>query len=226
MNIGSKEWCAILKEGAQRFNISLDDFQIEQFTVHATELILWNKKMNLTTITDPAEIAIKHFIDSIIPVSLIPSQGILLDIGSGGGFPGLPLKVMLPSVTAELIDSSKKKVSFLNHVIRKLGLKNITATHVRAEDHIKNLTTSVDVVISRALSDLKHFMALASPFVSPNGMIVAIKGNIDQQEMDQAIEFLNHSHLFGENNYTVRCIEYQLPLIDRKGTIFIVTRKE
>jgi len=106
----------------------------------------------------------------------------LLDIGSGGGFPGIVLKILKPEISVTLIDSSRKKVNFLSHVIRLLELENITAHHFRAQDMDK--TEKFDVIICRALSSLKEFVSMALPLISQGGIIIAMKGNPDESEMD------------------------------------------
>ena len=138
MKIGSKEWQNIIYEGAENLGVRIDWLEIEKFSIHAIELSKWNQKINLTAITDPMEVAVKHFLDAIAPIPDIPPNGSLLDIGSGGGFPGIPLKICLPSVSVTMIDASRKKVNFLKHMIRTLELENIYAFHIRAEDFAKN----------------------------------------------------------------------------------------
>ena len=152
MQIGSKKWQNLIYEGAKNLDIQIDKRKIEKFAIHALELMKWNQKTNLTAITDPFEVAIKHFLDSIVPVKIIPSNASLLDIGSGGGFPGIPLKIILPSLSVTLIDASRKKVSFLKHIIRILELKNIDALHIRAEEFANEpgVAKKFDVIISRA----------------------------------------------------------------------------
>ena len=109
-------------------------------TIHAKELMMWNKKINLTAIKQPLKIAEKHFIDSLAAASFIKNKNSIIDLGSGGGFPGIPLKIMNPLLHVVLVDSSRKKINFLKHVIRLLGLQVIDAIHSRAQDlHDKDL---------------------------------------------------------------------------------------
>ena len=115
MRIGSPQWAALIVEGAKAFGLALDQKQVSRFAAHASELIKWNKKFNLTTITDPRDMALKHYLDSIAPAKRIPSFSTLLDIGSGGGFPGIPLKIICPNLKLTLIDGSRKKINFLKH---------------------------------------------------------------------------------------------------------------
>ena len=159
MQIGSKEWSDLIIEGAAAFDIDLNHRQTRQFATHAAELVRWNQKINITAITDPFEVAVKHVLDSLPAARFISGDAILLDIGSGGGFPGLPLKVLMPSLSVTLIDASRKKVSFLKHVIRTLKLDNIEALHIRAEDLANDplYRNRFNVIISRAVSSLELF---------------------------------------------------------------------
>ena len=125
MEIGSEKWKNIIKDGAKTMEIHIDQEQVDQCALHAVELMKWNQKTNLTTITDPLEVAVKHFLDSMAPAPLISQSSKMLDIGSGGGFPGIPLKILIPSLSVTLIDASRKKVSFLSYLIRTLKLKLI-----------------------------------------------------------------------------------------------------
>ncbi len=178
MKIGSKQWKKLIADGAQRMGIEVDPEKIEQFTIHALELVKWTQKINLTSITEPKEIATKHFLDSIVPASYIPPHARLLDVGSGGGFPGIPLKVLIPSLSVKLIDAVRKKVSFLNHVIRLLHLTNIEADHTRADN--MDQAHQFDVIISRALFSLEELVLRALPLLAKQGLIIAFKGRVSE----------------------------------------------
>ncbi len=130
----STEWAHIIDKGARAMGMCLERSQITRFAVHAKELMAWNRFAKLTAITDPIEIAVKQFLDIIPLFPLLPPGSRLLDIGSGGGFPGIPLKIMRPDLEVTLIDASRKKVSFQKHIIRTLALKDIEAHHIRAEE--------------------------------------------------------------------------------------------
>ncbi|MFH2065330.1 MAG: 16S rRNA (guanine(527)-N(7))-methyltransferase RsmG [Pseudomonadota bacterium] len=163
----------------------VSDRQAEMMAVHAEELMKWNRKTNLTAITDPADIAIKHFIDSIVPSCRIPDHASLIDIGTGGGFPGIPLKIMRPSISMTLVDSSRKKVNFIKHVIRTLNLEKIEAVHARIEDLAKDprYQNAFDFAISRAFTELSRFAGLASPFLNPTGQLIAMKSQKGEAEL-------------------------------------------
>jgi 16S rRNA (guanine527-N7)-methyltransferase len=124
----------ILYKAANAINVSLTLKEIELFKTYLMELKRWGSKTNITAIRDDLEIVIKHFVDSLSPLKYIPQGSSLLDIGSGGGFPGIPLKIANPSLDVTLLDSTLKKVNFQKHIIRLLHLNNIKAVHGRAED--------------------------------------------------------------------------------------------
>lgn len=178
-----------LKTGSNRLNITVSEHQADMMTCHAKELMAWNQKINLTAIKAPLLIAEKHFIDSITAVSFLGNATCLMDVGSGGGFPGIPIKIMRPDLTVVLVDSARKKVNFLKHVIRTLQLEDIEAIHARVEDlYGEDLYgNQFDAVISRAFSDLSTFEALAFPLLSKKGALYAMKGKHADQEITAAI---------------------------------------
>jgi len=180
-----------LTEGAGALGIHLDRAQIEQFALHARELVEWNRFANLTAVTDAKELAEKLFLDTLPLVSLVPSDARVLDIGSGGGFPGLPLKVMRPDLDVLLVDASRKKANFLKHVIRTLGLKDIQARHIRAEALAKEVQTMghpFDVIVSKAAFKLDSLVDRALPLLHTPGMIIAMKGIAVEAELESAQE--------------------------------------
>jgi 16S rRNA (guanine527-N7)-methyltransferase len=189
MKLGSDEWKNFIHSGAKVLGGCLDREQIDQFAIHALELQKWNLKINLTSVTDPQEMAVKHFLDSIAAAPMIPKGSRVLDIGSGGGFPGLPLKIMMPSLSMTLIDGSRKKVHFLKHVIRTLRLDQIEALHVRAEDLGKTCDEKYDIVICRALSSLRKIEQLALPLTKRDGMILSLKGKTQEAELAELPAF-------------------------------------
>ena len=168
----------ILKTGATELGLTLGNNEISLFLKYLTELKEWNKKINLTAITDDRDIIIKHFLDSLTLVPFLTDQKTLLDIGSGAGFPGIPLKIVLPELKATLVDSVNKKVIFMKYIIRTIGLKNIGAIQARAEDKevMKKFDYSFDVVTSRAFSELGKFLDIAAPYAKKGGMLLAVKG--------------------------------------------------
>ncbi|UCD85401.1 MAG: 16S rRNA (guanine(527)-N(7))-methyltransferase RsmG, partial [Deltaproteobacteria bacterium] len=117
----------LLISGAEEFGVSLDKEKAERFGLYLKELKRWNRKVNLTSLVEDREIIIKHFLDSLTPLKYLSKQSFILDLGSGGGFPGVPLKIAEPSLKVVLLESSKKKNSFLNHITSALSLQGITA---------------------------------------------------------------------------------------------------
>lgn len=181
----------ILKAGATELGLALGNNEISLFLKYLTELKEWNKKINLTAITDDRAIIIKHFLDSLTLVPFLTNQKTLLDIGSGAGFPGIPLKIALPELKATLIDSVNKKVIFMKHIIRTIGLKNIEAIQARAEDKetMKRFDSSFDVVTSRAFSELGKFLDIAAPYAKKGGILLAVKGPKGIEELKGLKDF-------------------------------------
>lgn len=184
---------------------------------HADELIIWNRKMNLTAIKDPLAIAEKHFIDSAAASLFLGNEKTLLDMGTGAGFPGIPLKILRPDLKVLLLDASRKKVSFLNHVIRMLALKDIKALHARAEDLHNNPEYKLryDGMISRAFTKLSDFVDLAIPFLSPEGALFAMKGKNVQKEI----------HFTKAHNFNIQMRKYMLPFTQAERFIVKLSPK-
>ena len=229
MEIGSKKWKDLIIDGAREFDIQIDREKTDQFAIHAIELIKWNRKTNLTAITDPMEVAVKHFLDSIALAQSISPDASLLDIGSGGGFPGIPLKILIPSLSVTLIDASRKKVSFLKHLIRSIKLKGIEAHHVRADDFAKNsaFANAFDVIVSRALSATDTFVLMALPLLAKDGMIMALKVIAAEEEIESVrsliIKRLCSSEM-SKDNFSITLKKYTLPYLGLKRTVVTVHR--
>jgi len=162
-------------QASKKLNIPLSEEAGLQFQTYYQELITWNKKINLTRITEKKRFFIEHFIDSLIPERFIPSKSSLIDLGSGGGFPGLPLKIIRPDLSVTLVDSSLKKVMFLRYLIRLLSLRDIAVLQKRLKPHDFS-TNRYDVCIGRAFASLEKFLPLAFAFKNPQGIIIAMKG--------------------------------------------------
>ncbi|MEA1949336.1 MAG: 16S rRNA (guanine(527)-N(7))-methyltransferase RsmG [Thermodesulfobacteriota bacterium] len=227
MQIGSRKWKNVIYDGAKDLEVQIDQEKIDQFGIHALELLKWSRKTNLTAISDPLEIAVKHFLDSIAPAPIIPPDISLLDMGSGGGFPGIPLKIMIPSLSVTLIDASRKKVGFLKHVIRMLGLDNIEACHIRAEDlsgdFISNNT--YDVIISRALSSMVNFVQMSLPLLSNDGFIIAMKGKMSFKKIESALSLIKKRSDIQKNsinNFNIILKKYRLPYLKSERSIVIL----
>lgn len=158
---------------------------MDKFKIYEQMLIETNKKFNLTSIDDPKEIRIKHFEDSLTIKSYINKGMKVLDIGSGAGFPGIPLRIE-KDFDLTLIDSVNKKVNFTNEVIEELKLEKAKAIHVRAEDYAKDHREEFDMVISRAVANLSTLSEYALPFLKVGGIFIAMKGPKAEEEYEQA----------------------------------------
>ena len=225
MKIGSSSWKEIIQAGAGSLSINVDAPQIDQFVLYADELMKWNRKINLTAITDAEALAIKHFLDSIAPLALIPLGASLLDIGSGAGFPGIPLKIVRPDLKVTLIDAVRKKVNFQKHVIRTLALENIGSHHIRAEQFSPE--TPFDVVITRALSTLTKFVKLALPLLAKDGVMLSWKGMPAEAQAEVSVLQSDENRdpsLYGRDRLTVTLTTYRLSGITSDRTIVVIKK--
>jgi 16S rRNA (guanine527-N7)-methyltransferase len=165
----------LLRQGAQEVAVSLEDWQIELFWFYLSELLEWNKTFNLTGISDPEDIVIKHFVDSLTPLPYLQPFSRLLDIGPGAGFPSIPLKIAAPRLQVQLVEASRKKVSFLKHIIRTLKLDSVTVIHGRIED-VELPDEPFDTIISRAFTRLEPLAKIVSPLMEPGNTLVSMFG--------------------------------------------------
>lgn len=180
----------IMKVACEKEGLSFDDKKYEQFMVYKDLIKEWNEKINLTAITEDEEIVKKHFIDSIkcFKFDAVKEASNLIDVGTGAGFPGIPIGVMRPEMNIVLLDSLNKRINFLNLVCEKLQLKNIKAIHGRAEDFAreKGYREKFDVAISRAVANMAVLSELCIPYVKVNGFFVALKGPSIDEELSEA----------------------------------------
>ena len=161
----------------------------KKYQIYTDYLLEVNSHTNLTTITDPEEIDLKHFKDSLTVLDYIKEGDKVLDIGAGAGFPGIPLRIE-KGFDLTLIDSVNKKVNFMNQVIEKLDLKNARAIHTRAEDFAKDHREGFDVVVSRAVANMATLSELCLPFVKVGGLFIALKGPKADEEVKNAANAL------------------------------------
>lgn len=175
-------WQDLLLTGAAQLGVPLDSDQLARFALFVAELKKWNRRINLTAITSDQEIVVKHLIDSFTLTAVLPNSGRLLDIGSGGGFPAIPLAIVYPGLSIVSVDAVGKKITFQRHIGRLLSLNNLVALHVRAEELAGKERSGFDWVVSRAFSSIPLFARLALPFLKPEGTIVAMKGRDGEGE--------------------------------------------
>lgn len=214
----------ILKKAAEEYGISLSETQLQQFDRYQELLVEWNQKMNLTALTEPKDVAIKHMIDSVsVYDEKWFSEGMsVIDVGTGAGFPGLPLKILCPSLKVTLLDSLNKRVKFLETVVSELGLSDIVCVHARAEEAArqKQYREKFDAVVSRAVARLPILAEYDLPFVRVGGFFAAMKGAKYEEEAQEAKKAVK---LLGGGDPVLR--EIKLPgLEDKRGIIYI--RKE
>lgn len=226
MQIGSEKWVEIIIEGAAQMGLTVSRLQALQFARHGQLLMQWNRKINLTSITDPIQVAVKHYLDAIAPLNHIPAEGRLLDIGTGGGFPGIPLKIMRPSQTMTLIDSVRKKINFVKHVLRRLGLDRIEALHARAEGLWANgaHAQKYAMIVSRALADLNAVAQMAAPLLADQGCIVAYHGPRDASQYagSQFSTLINDRVM----RFHLSTVTFQLPFLGDQRSVSILKVSE
>lgn len=180
----------ILEDGCQAFGVTLTEKQIEQFEKYYELLVEWNKVMNLTGITEFDEVMQKHFVDSVAAAKYVEMEKVnsLIDIGTGAGFPGIPLKIVYPHLQVTLLDSLNKRIKFLDEVVDNLGLTGIETVHGRAEDAAKKAEyrEQFDLSVSRAVANLASLTEYCLPFVKVGGKFVSYKSVAVDEEIVQS----------------------------------------
>lgn len=221
---GSQRWRELIAAGAAELGTHVTAVQMDALACHAAELVKWNKKINLTRISDPADMALKHYVDSLACIPYIPTGADVLDIGSGGGFPGIPLAVVARPHSVLLIDSVGKKISFLQHVIRLMGLTNARARHTRAQDLQSQAAYQgfFDRVVCRALTDIEQIIDLAFPLLKPGGMVVALKGRVERVNQEsRRLEIAGHAM---PGPADMRITTYRLPVLNLERNLVLLTK--
>ena len=191
-----REFSYVLKEKGKLINVEIEDVQVEKFYKYMNMLVEWNEKINLTAITEPADVIDKHFIDSLTIEKYIKENAKIIDIGTGAGFPGIPLSIVREDLNTTLMDSLNKRINFLDEVIKENDLKNVDTVHSRAEELARNsdFRAKYDVATSRAVASLNVLLEYMIPFVKVGGYCICMKGsNIDEEleKAKKALELLN-----------------------------------
>lgn len=207
----------------KELNIDLSEDQLEQFYYYMNILIEWNKVMNLTAITESKEIIIKHFVDSLTVLNKIDKKATIIDVGTGAGFPGIPIKIACPSVKVVLLDSLNKRINFLNEVINKLKLENIKTFHGRAEDYgkDKNYREKYDIAIARAVAPLNILLEYLMPFVKVNGKCICMKGIKAEEEIESSKRGVR---LLGGDKIIID--DFSIPNTDIERSIITIEKKK
>lgn len=210
----------ILKKGIEDFGLEANEKVLSDFQEYKELLVEWNQKMNLTGIEDEKEVFIKHFLDSVSAVTkgYIQDGMSLIDVGTGAGFPGMPLKICLPELKVTLLDSLNKRINFLQEVASKLSIEDIEFIHGRAEDFGKNedYREKFDIATARAVAGLPVLMEFCVPFIKVGGYFVCLKGpnaNLELEESKKAMEVLGVEY--------IEKIDVKLPEIDLNHNILV-----
>ncbi|MCI6232916.1 MAG: 16S rRNA (guanine(527)-N(7))-methyltransferase RsmG [Selenomonas sp.] len=212
-----------LRAAAEAASLSLSEDQILKFTRYDALLVDWNERMNLTAITEPRDVAVKHMIDSLTAYDkkLFDGAPTVIDVGTGAGFPGVPLKIFDPSIRLTLMDSLAKRLAFLEAVVEDLGLTGVTCVHARAEDAAREQQhrERYDIAVSRAVARLPVLLEYTLPFVKKGGHLIALKGRTAEEEATDAKRALK---LLGGRLETIRPVT--LPGLSDKRAVLTITK--
>ncbi len=207
----------LLYDGAPEAGFDLGGCRVDLLMDFVEELLSANQRLNLTRVTEPIEIVDSLLIDSMVPGHWMPRQARVLDLGTGAGFPGIPLKIARPDLSLTLVDSKRKKINFVRYAIRQLGLENIEAVQSRAED-LAEETYRFDVVISKAVASVRQLYRLAAPLLKENGRLIAMKGQGYRTELDDE----NLADVLDAENVQMEIQSYRLPNLDVERTLLIL----
>lgn len=215
------EFKKILKENAELINVRLDDNELDKLYKYKNLVIEWNEKINLTAITDDTEFIIKHFIDSFTINKYIEPQKTIIDIGTGAGFPGIPLKILNKENNIVLFDSLNKRLKVLEDIIKKIKLEKVETLHGRAEETFKSkkYREKYDIAVSRAVASLNVLVELMLPAVKIGGICICMKGNNSEDEISQAQKAIRK--LGGDIIKTEKII---LPKLNLERNIIIIKK--
>lgn len=227
MQIDSNQWRQIVIDGAGKLGVTVTDTQARMMGRHAIELLQWNRSTNLTSITDPVAVAVKHVVDAVASAPWIGDNRVVLDAGAGGGFPGIPLKIIRPDLSVTMVDSVRKKVSFQKYAIRTLGLTGIDAVHGRLEDLGRHprYREKYDLAICRAFASLDKFIDVAVPFLSAGGILLAMKGPAMDSEPHQSALEAGDSIRIDGMSFAATIRHYRLPVTNAKRSLIRLVRR-
>ena len=218
-----EEFFEKMQEKSKDLSVHFSVEQLEQFFVYMKLLIEWNEKMNLTAIIEPEEIILKHFIDSITILKELKDNEKIVDVGTGAGFPGVPLSIMNPTLKVTLVDSLNKRLIFLQEVVNQLGLNNVEIIHARAEEFGQNkkYRENFDVATSRAVANLSTLSEYLIPLVKINGRVISMKASETEEEINQAKKAIQI--LGGEIE---KVDKFNLPQSDIGRTIILIKKQK
>ena len=212
----------ILIDACTKLNVNIDENMLAQFMKYKELLLEWNEKINLTAITEDREILLKHFADcvSLVPFINLNNKSVI-DVGTGAGFPGIPVKIVSPSIKLTLLDSLNKRITFLSEVVSSLGLNDVSCVHSRAEDGGQNVEfrEKFDVCVSRAVADLSILSEYCLPFIKTGGTFISLKGPDAKQEVINALKAIE---VLGGEIENVEKIE--IPFTDIVHTLVMIKK--
>lgn len=209
-----------IREYLESIGTICTDEMLRQFEVYYREMVEWNTRFNLTAITSLDDVILKHFIDSVTAIKYIGHGASIIDIGSGAGFPAIPIKIVRPDVNVTMLDSLNKRINFLTHMIDLLGLSNTTAIHARAEDLAKSWhRESYDIVVARAVAGLDTLLEYCIPYIKVGGKFIAYKSIDSEAEILQATNALHK--LKGR---IIKVDEFRLPDSDISRTLIVIEK--
>lgn len=219
MNI--KDFSSNLSSNANKLNIGVTDEQIQKFYKYMEMMLEWNEKINLTAITEPSEVILKHFVDSITINKHIKNNSKMIDVGTGAGFPGIPMSIIREDIDVTLMDSLNKRIKFLDEVIKENNLNNVKTIHSRAEELANNskYREMYDIATSRAVASLNVLLEYMLPFVKVGGYCICMKGSNVENEIKEAKKALEV--LKGE---IVEVENFNLPDTDYGRNIIVIKK--
>lgn len=217
------EFIEKIKKQAQKIGVNITDEQAEKFYSYTNMLLEWNEKINLTAITELDEIIQKHFIDSLTISKYLKENDSIIDVGTGAGFPGIPLKIVRDDISVTLLDALNKRINFLNEVIEQNKLTNIKTIHARAEEagKNKNLRESFDIATSRAVAPLNVLVEYLLPLVKIGGKCICMKGSNTKEEIENSRKAIS---ILGGTIEEIQ--ELELPDSDIKRTIIVIKKEK